>query len=153
MKIKNITIIGGAGIMGHGIAFHCARFGYKIKIMDIKEDLLVSALSKIRKKCEDFVKIGLIKEKDVQTILSHIEITTNVKESVKEADIIIESAPENLKLKKEIFQKVDKFSKKDAIISSNTSSLSITELAMATKKPDKVIGINFINPSPPHTSC
>lgn len=143
-KIKKVAVI-GAGVMGHGIAQVFAMTGYDVWMRDIAKEILDKAMSRIRSSLERFAKKGRLKE-SVETILSRIHPTLSMEEAVKDADFIIEAVPEKLDLKKKVFAEVDSLAPPHAIIATNTSSLSITEIASATKRPDKCIGMHFFNP-------
>jgi len=144
VEIKKIAVI-GAGTMGHGIAEIAAIANYEVWITDVSDEILNSALEKIKWSLGKLYEKGQIKE-EVDSILKRINKTVNLEEAVKDADFVIEAVPEILELKKEIFSKIDNFSPKHAILATNTSSLPITEIAEATNRKDKVIGMHFFNP-------
>jgi len=145
-KIKKIAVI-GTGTMGHGIALVCARSGYEVVINDIKESFLKNGLRRI----EEFLTRSVEKEKmtgeEKKQVLSKIKGTTNLNE-VKDCDLIIEAISEKADLKKKLFKELDRLCPKKVIFASNTSAISITELALVTKRPDKFIGMHFMNPAP-----
>jgi len=143
-KIKNICVI-GAGTMGHGIAQVFAMAGYDVWMRDIDEKILENALNKISQSLRKLHSKGRLKE-DPDLVISRIHTTLDVKEACENADFVIEAVPEILDLKKKIFSEIDSIAPAHAILASNTSSLPITELAEATKRPDKVIGMHFFNP-------
>jgi 3-hydroxybutyryl-CoA dehydrogenase len=146
MEIKKITVL-GAGLMGHGITQVAAQIGkYEVTMRDIEQRFVDNGMNMIRESLQRFVKKAQITEAQMNEILSRIHPSLDLKEAVSNADLIIEAAPENIDLKKALFREVDGFAPPHAIIASNTSSVSITELASATKRPDKVCGMHFFNP-------
>ncbi len=147
MKFEKIAIL-GAGTMGSGIAHVIAQSGYQVIIRDIKQEFLDKGLKTIRKNLERGLKKGRITEEEIETIMGRIKTTESLEEAVKDADLVIEAIPEKLELKLETFKELDKLTKPDTILASNTSSISITKLAAETSKPDKVLGLHFFNPAP-----
>lgn len=146
MEIKKITVL-GAGLMGHGITQVAAQIGkYEVTMRDIEQRFVDNGMNMIRESLQRFVKKAQITEAQMNEILSRIHPSLDLKEAVSNADLIIEAAPENIDLKKALFREVDSYALPHAIIASNTSSVSITELASATKRPDKVCGMHFFNP-------
>lgn len=145
-QIKKIAVI-GAGTMGHGIAEVAALAGYEVWVHDIAEEFLKNAIEKIRWSVGKLYEKGQIKE-SVDTVLSRIHTTLAFEEAVRNADFIIEAVPEKLDLKRDVFSRADKLSPSHTILATNTSSLPITEIAEATKRPDKVVGMHFFNPPP-----
>lgn len=145
--MKNITVI-GSGTMGNGIAHTFAQFGYKVSLVDIKEEFLTKALATITKNIDRQVAKGSITEADKKNILNNITTFTKLEEGAKNADLVVEAATENAELKLNIFRELDKICKPDAILASNTSSISITKIASVTKRHDKIIGMHFMNPVP-----
>ena len=137
----------GAGTMGNGIAQTAASAGFKVILNDISADLLERGTTNIGKSLDRFVKKETISESDKSDILGRIETTTEL-EGLKGCSVVVEAATENFEIKQQIFQKLDHICGEDAILSSNTSSISITKIAAATKRPDKVIGMHFFNPVP-----
>ena len=145
-EIKRITVL-GAGLMGHGITQVAAQVGkYEVCMRDIDQKFVDSGMTMIRESLQRFVKKNQLAEAQMNEILARIHPTLDLKEAVSKADLIIEAAPENVELKKSIFREVDNYAPSHAIIASNTSSVSITELASATKRPEKVCGMHFFNP-------
>ncbi len=144
--IKTVGVV-GAGQMGNGISHVFALHGYKVIMYDVFEEQLNKAIKTIEKNLSRQVKSGAIKEEQVKQTLDNIKPTTNLND-FSEADFCVEAAPENEELKKDIFKKLDNIVKKDAILASNTSSISITMLSAQTQRPDKVIGMHFMNPVP-----
>ena len=145
--MKHITVI-GSGTMGNGIAHTFAQFGYTVSLVDIKQEFLDKAIATIAKNVDRQIAKGQITERDKENILSNIHIFTGLEEGAKNADLVVEAATENVELKLNIFRDLDRICKPDTILSSNTSSISITKIASITKRPDKVIGMHFMNPVP-----
>lgn len=145
--MKQIAVI-GSGTMGNGIAHVFAQYGYAVNLVDISEDALQKALATIGKNLDRQVAKQLITEEAKNKALSNITTFTDLKTGVASADLIVEAATENVDLKLKIFNNLDAYSKPEAILASNTSSISITKIAAATKRPDKVIGMHFMNPVP-----
>ena len=145
--IKNITVV-GAGTMGNGIAHVFAQFGFSVILNDVKQEFLERGLNTIKANLDRQVKKGILTEVQKQETLNHIKTTTSLEESVRQADIVIEAATEDPAIKKQIFRTLDSGAPAHAILASNTSSISITEIAASTKRPEKVIGMHFMNPVP-----
>ncbi|MBX2966645.1 MAG: 3-hydroxybutyryl-CoA dehydrogenase [Cyclobacteriaceae bacterium] len=145
--MKQIAVI-GSGTMGNGIAHVFAQYGYAVNLIDISEEALKKALATIDKNLERQVSKQLITEETKTKALSKITTYTDLKTGVSNADLIVEAATENIDLKLKIFSDLDTHSKADAILASNTSSISITKIASVTQRPDKVIGMHFMNPVP-----
>jgi 3-hydroxybutyryl-CoA dehydrogenase len=146
MNIKNITVI-GSGTMGNGIAHVFAQFGYKVTLIDIKQEFLDKALKTISGNIDRQIKKGTITEEQKNATLANIKSSLDLKDA-KDSDLVIEAASENFDIKKKIFQDLDSSCKPETILASNTSSISITEIAAVTKRADKVIGMHFMNPVP-----
>jgi 3-hydroxybutyryl-CoA dehydrogenase len=146
MAIKKVFVI-GAGQMGNGIAQVSAQSGYDVVMSDIKEEFIQKGLATIEKSLDRLVKKETIKESDKTAIMARIKTTVDNKDA-KDADMVIEAAPEILELKKNIFKQLEEICKPDAILATNTSSLPIGEIAAVTKTPGRVIGIHFMNPVP-----
>lgn len=144
-EIKNIAVV-GTGVMGSGIAQVFAMKGYNVNILDISEEILKKALQNIEWSLNKFVEKKRIRKEDAEAALSRIKPTTLYEEAVRDIDLMIEAVPENIELKKEVFKKVDALAPPHAILASNTSTLSITEMGRATNRPDKVIGMHWFNP-------
>jgi 3-hydroxybutyryl-CoA dehydrogenase len=147
MEVKNTGVI-GAGIMGSGIAQVSAVAGYGVVIQDISSDALDKSKDTIEKSLGKLAGKGKIQEPDMKAALGRIRYTTELEEVCSDADLIIEAVFEDLHLKHEIFQKIDKMSKGEAILASNTSALPITEIASVTGRGEKFIGLHFMNPVP-----
>ena len=137
----------GAGTMGNGIAQTAASNGFDVVMCDIQADFVEKGLQNIGKSLDRFVKKETITEDGKNEILGRIKTTTNL-EDLKDCSLIVEAATENFEIKKQIFQKLDEIANENAILSSNTSSISITKIAGVTRRPDKVIGMHFFNPVP-----
>lgn len=145
--MKNIAVI-GSGTMGNGIAHTFAQFGYQVNLIDVNNEALERAISTIGKNLDRQVAKGTITEADKANTLKNISNFTQIAEGVANADLIVEAATENLELKLKIFKDLDTFAKPEAILASNTSSISITKIASVTNRGDKVIGMHFMNPVP-----
>ncbi len=143
--IEKVAVI-GAGRMGHGIAQVAAMAGYMVKLMDIDLGALERALSRIRWSLRKLAEKGRIEVGEIERVLARIRTSTEIAEAVKDADLVIECVPEDLEIKRKVLAKIDESSPQHAIISTNTSTIPITELASATSRPDKFIGIHFFNP-------
>ena len=144
-KIQKAAVI-GSGAMGHGIAQLLAMTGHTVTMVDISEDLLQKGMEKIRWSLEKFVEKKRIRREDADATLARISTTTSYEQAAKEIDLAIEAVPENMELKKKVFSTLDSVAPPHAILASNTSTLSITEMGRATKRPDKVAGMHFFNP-------
>ena len=137
----------GAGTMGNGIAQTAAGSGFDVVLCDVNEDLLGRGVQNIGKSLDRFVKKETMTEDEKATVLGRITTTTELA-GLKDCGLIVEAATENFEIKKQIFQKLDDIATPDAILSSNTSSISITKIAAVTNRPEKVIGMHFFNPVP-----
>ena len=137
----------GAGTMGAGIVQAFAQKGYEVIVRDIKDEFVERGLAGINKNLSKLVSKGKMTEEAKEDILSRISGTTDMNLAA-DCDLVVEAAIENMKIKKEIFAELDKICKPETILASNTSSLSITEVASATSRPEKVIGMHFFNPAP-----
>ncbi len=146
MEIKTIGVV-GAGSMGNGIAQVSAMMGYNVILNDVEDKFLQGALKNIDKFMSKSVEKGKLTEEAKAAALGRIKSTTKI-EDLKDADFVVEAVFEEMDLKKKVFKQLDEITRKDVIISSNTSSMSIAELAKATGKPDKVVGMHFFNPVP-----
>lgn len=147
MEIKRIAVI-GAGAMGTGIAYQAARFGIEVNLNDIKQEFINKGMNTIKSMVKTGVDKGKIDLKGAKTIVDSIHPVLDVTEAVKDVDMVVEAIFENMEAKKELFKKMDAVARPDTIFASNTSSLSITEMATVTKRPDKVVGTHFFNPVP-----
>ena len=147
MSIQKVTVI-GAGTMGNGIAHIFAQSGFDVTIVDVKQEFLDKALETIKGNLARQVKKGTLTGEDAATTLSRISTTTNLEIVAKRSDFIIEAATENYELKKKIFATLDKNARTGVILATNTSSISVTELAATTGRAERVIGMHFFNPVP-----
>ncbi|MDM5247952.1 3-hydroxyacyl-CoA dehydrogenase family protein [Lysinibacillus sp. G4S2] len=145
MMIKTIGVV-GAGSMGAGIANLAALNGFNVVLRDIKDSYLEGAMARINKFMSKSVERGKMTEEQKQETLSRIQTTTKL-EDLKDVDVVIEAVLEDLDLKKEVFSQLDEIVREDVIITTNTSSMSITEIAATTKRPDRVAGMHFFNPA------
>jgi len=145
--MKNIAVI-GSGTMGNGIAHVFAQNDYKVSLVDISSDALTKAIETISKNLDRQIKKELINDEAKVKTLANISTFTEIKDGVQNADLVVEAATENEKIKFEIFKEMDAFSPPTAILASNTSSISITKIGAITKRADKVIGMHFMNPVP-----
>jgi len=146
LEIRKVAVL-GAGLMGHGITQVAAQTAkYEVYMCDIKREFLDNGMKMINDSLQKFLKKGEISEAEVAHVLNRIHPTLDMKEAVADADLIIEAIPENLDLKKTLLAEVDKLAKPEALIVSNTSSISITKLASATHRPEKFAGMHFFNP-------
>jgi 3-hydroxybutyryl-CoA dehydrogenase len=145
--MKNIAVI-GAGTMGNGIAHTFAQFDYKVQLIDVHQTSLDKGIATITKNLDRMVAKESITEEDKQRTLKNITTFTNLEEGVEYAGLVVEAATENVDLKLKIFRDLDKFCPDDTILASNTSSISITQIASVTSRPGMVIGMHFMNPVP-----
>jgi 3-hydroxybutyryl-CoA dehydrogenase len=146
MEIKKVGVV-GCGSMGAGIAQLCAQSGYQVVVSEINDELLKKGLAFIEKTLARSVEKGKLSQADKDAIIGRLKGTTSTKDFA-DCDLVIEAAIENLELKKKIFAELDGICKPNAILATNTSCLSIIEMAMVTKRPDKVLGLHFFNPAP-----
>jgi 3-hydroxybutyryl-CoA dehydrogenase len=147
MALKNITVI-GAGTMGNGIAHVFAQNGLAVTLVDISAVQLEKAVQTVGKNLERQVAKGMLTNEQKQSTLANISTQTDIAAGVAHADLVVEAATENIDLKLKIFRQLDEAAPAAAILASNTSSISITKIAAATKRPGKVIGMHFMNPVP-----
>lgn len=150
MKVEDVKVVGvlGAGTMGSGIAQVCAAAGYEVVLRDLEDRFLERGLNTIRKSLSKFVEKGKISQDEMDAILSRIKPTTSL-DDLEGVDIVIEAIIEDMEAKKSIFKELNNIVKReDAIFASNTSTLSITEMAAVTRKPENFVGIHFMNPVP-----
>jgi 3-hydroxybutyryl-CoA dehydrogenase len=147
MEIRNISVI-GAGTMGNGIAHVFAQYGFSVVLSDVKQEFLDRALSTIRTNFDRQIKKGTLTEDQKRQALGRIKATTDPTSGLREANLVIEAIIEDPVVKKKVFVDIDKSCPPSTIIATNTSSISVTELAAATSRPDKCIGMHFMNPVP-----
>jgi 3-hydroxybutyryl-CoA dehydrogenase len=145
--MKHITVI-GSGTMGNGIAHVFAQHGFSVSLVDISDKALEKAIATISKNLDRQVTKGTLTEAEKATTLSNIKTFTKLEEGAKNADLVVEAASENVKIKLDIFKQLDEICPANTILASNTSSISITQIAAVTKRADKVIGMHFMNPVP-----
>lgn len=145
--MKTIAVI-GAGTMGNGIAHVFAQNGFKVNLIDISQESLDKGLATIAKNLDRMLAKERITQEEKTVTLNNISSFTNLKEGAKNVDLVVEAATENTNLKLSIFEELDKVCKPETILASNTSSISITQIAAATSRPEKVIGMHFMNPVP-----
>ena len=149
MKVEDIKTIGvcGAGTMGSGIAQVAAAAGFNVILRDISDEALERGLNIIKKSLGRIVKKGKMSQEEADAIMGRIKTTKELSD-MKDADYVIEAVFEKMEIKKEIFGELDKITRPDVVLATNTSSLSITEIAASTSRPDKVVGMHFFNPVP-----
>jgi len=145
--MKHISVI-GSGTMGNGIAHVFAQYGYHVSLVDISQQNLDAALATISKNLDRQVKKQTLTPEDKSSTLDRILTYTEIAEGVNQADIVIEAATENWEIKQELFKELDSHAPSNAILASNTSSISITKIGAATSRPEKIIGMHFMNPVP-----
>ncbi|RXG15496.1 3-hydroxybutyryl-CoA dehydrogenase [Leeuwenhoekiella aestuarii] len=145
--MKNIAVI-GAGTMGNGIAHTFAQNGFNVNLIDISDASLKNGIATITKNLDRQVAKEVLTETQKNNTLLNIKLLTDLKEGVSQANLVVEAASENHKIKLDIFKNLEEFCKPNTILASNTSSISITQIASATKRADKVIGMHFMNPVP-----
>lgn len=145
MDVKKPFVI-GAGIMGAGIGQLCAQKGYDVIVSDISDEIIDKARNKVTKGLQRRIEKGKISQEDMDSVLSRINWATDL-ELAKDSDFVIEAVLENIDLKKEIFQKLDALCSAGTIMATNTTALSVSEIAAATSRPEKIIGMHFFNPA------
>lgn len=144
----NTVAVIGSGTMGNGIAHVFAQSGYSVNLIDISPEALEKAIATISKNLDRQINKQLISETDKVSTLESIKTFTSISEGAADVDLVVEATTENTELKLKIFRELDKTCKADCILATNTSSISLTKIASATKRPDKVIGMHFMNPVP-----
>lgn len=150
MKVEDVkkVCVMGAGLMGNGIAQVCAQAGYEVAMRDIEDRFVESGLNNIKKNLSRAVSKEKMTQDQMNQIMNRIKGTTDLKAAAFNADVVIEAIIENRDLKRKVFAELDEICKPDCIFASNTSSISITDMASATKRPEKFIGMHFFNPVP-----
>ncbi len=147
MNIKNVSVI-GAGTMGNGIAHVFAQSGFKVNLVDVNPSQLQRALDTINKNLDRQLSKAAITEDQKKSTLANISTFSVIAEGIKQADLVVEAATENIQLKLSIFEQIDTYAPAGCILATNTSSISITKIAAVTKRPSMVIGMHFMNPVP-----
>ncbi|MBI2619137.1 MAG: 3-hydroxybutyryl-CoA dehydrogenase [Ignavibacteriales bacterium] len=147
LPINHITVV-GAGTMGNGIAHVFAQYGYPVVLCDLKPEYVDRALKTIQGNLDRQVKKGSINDEQKQQTLGRIRTSVNLEQACKDADLVVEAATENEEVKKDVFRTLDRSTKPGCILATNTSSISITAIGAVTKRPEKVIGMHFMNPVP-----
>lgn len=147
MEIKKIAVL-GAGQMGNGIAQVCAQAGYEVKMRDIDQKFIDHGMSTIKKNLERGLAKGKITQEEIDAVMGRITGVLDLSEAVKDADMVIEAIPEIVKLKLDTWKEVDASAPEGAVLASNTSSISITQMAAVTKRPHLFVGMHFFNPVP-----
>ena len=145
--MKHVAVI-GAGTMGNGIAHTFAQFGYTVSLIDLSAEALERGIATITKNLDRMVKKEKISEADKTATLNNIHKFTSIADGVKDVDLVVEAATENVDIKLKIFEQLDALCSEHTILASNTSSISITKIAAVTSRPEKVIGMHFMNPVP-----
>jgi 3-hydroxybutyryl-CoA dehydrogenase len=150
MKIENVKKIAvfGAGLMGNGIAQVCAQAGYQVSMRDIENRFVENGMKAIKGNLGRAVEKGRMTQQDMDAVLARIRGTLSIDEAIRDADVVIEAIIENRDLKRELYAEIDKKAKPETVFATNTSAISISDLASATKRPEKFIGMHFFNPVP-----
>lgn len=147
MEIRKICVL-GAGLMGSGISQVAAEAGFEVSMRDVEDRFVQGGLTTIRKNYERAVGKGKMTREQADAVLARIQGTVELEPAVRDAQVVIEAVIENMDLKKQVYRDLDRLAAPEAILASNTSGLSITEIASVTKRPEKVIGMHFFNPVP-----
>jgi len=146
-EVSQVTVV-GAGIMGHGIAQLCAQSGFQVNLVDVSQAALDQALAKIEASLQTLVRKGRKTQEEAEKILGRIKPLTVLEQAAGQTDLVIEAVTEDLDLKKKVFADLDRITPSGAVLATNTSALSIGQIALATNRPDKVIGLHFFYPVP-----
>jgi len=146
-QIRKVCVV-GAGVMGSGITQVFAQAGYSVVMVDVAEEFIQKGMASIKANLERSVAKGRMSKEDAEAVLGRIKTTLNLEEAGKEADFVVEAVVERMDVKREVFSRLDKACESHVILASNTSTLSITEMASATQRPDRVAGMHFFNPAP-----
>ena len=144
-NVKNLAVI-GAGLMGHGIAQVFASEGYNVNLCDIEDELLTKAIENIRRNLSIMAREGITLKNNPEVIISKIKTTTDMNKAVSDVQLVIEAVPENLELKQNIFQQLDKLCSTETILTTNTSVMSVSEITAKSRKRDRIVGTHFWNP-------
>lgn len=147
IKINKICVV-GAGTMGHGIALVCAQKGFRVNLMDTSDAIVRRGMENIQTFLNGSIERGKMTKKEKSSVLSRVEGTSSLSKAAKEADLVIEAVVEDMEVKKKLFTELDRICPSHCILSTNTSSLSVTELAAVTRRPEKVLGMHWGNPAP-----
>ena len=147
MEIKKICVL-GAGVMGSGIAQVSAETGYQVSMRDIEDRFVLGGMNTIKKNLERSINKGKMTREETDRILSRLKGFVDLAPAVKDADMVIEAVTENMDLKKQVYKELNQLCAQETILASNTSGLSITEIASVTQRPEKMIGMHFFNPVP-----
>jgi 3-hydroxybutyryl-CoA dehydrogenase len=145
MTIETVAVL-GAGTMGHGIAQVCAAADCEVRLFDVDEDAVAAGVGRIRGNLDKGMARGKVTEDQRDAVLSRLRTTTDIRDAVTGADLVIEAAPESMALKESIFREVDEAAPEGAILASNTSSLSIARIAAVLRRPERFVGMHFFNP-------
>jgi len=144
-NIKNLAVI-GAGLMGHGIAQVFASEGYNVSLVDVEDEFLIKAIENIRRNLSIMAREGITLKSDPDAIINRLKTTTDMNKAVSGAQLVIEAVPENLELKQDIFQQLDQLCCPETILTTNTSVMSVSEIAIKSRKRDRIVGTHFWNP-------
>jgi len=147
LSIRKVAVL-GAGTMGHGIAQVCAQAGYEVALRDVAEGALAKGIAAVQKSLDRLVEKGKLDAAERARVLAAITPTTQLADAVRDADVVIEAIPERMEWKLETFREIDASAPPHALLGTNTSSLSVTEIAGAVRDPSRVVGLHFFNPVP-----